>query len=95
MLDFTEEETEAETEKDDEIIEKLKGNTIMFFSNNNPTKNEELAGQFKSLYGMDFDLIYTNDLKVLSLYYQTIDSLMQSRQFYPTPLDALVYINHQ
>ncbi len=80
---------------DDEIIEKLKGNTIMFFSNNNPTKNEELAGQFKSLYGMDFDLIYTNDLKVLSLYYQTIDSLMQSRQFYPTPLDALVYINHQ
>jgi len=73
----------------------LDNNTIMIFSNSAQSKKEEWVEQFQALYGMEFDLISTDNPKVLTLYYQTVHSLTQSRQYYPTPLEAFVYIKKQ
>jgi len=80
---------------DKEIPDNLEGNTIMVFDLDNQKRNEELVEQFYSLYGMEFDLICTNDLNTLTLYYQTIHTITNSGQYYPTPLEALVYIKKQ
>ncbi|MFW5872056.1 MAG: LCP family protein [bacterium] len=80
---------------DSMISEEIKGNTIMVFSSDNKKRNGELLDQFESLYGMEFELISTSDLNTLILYYQTIHAMLEKRQYYPTPLEALVYIKKQ
>ncbi|MFW6262551.1 MAG: hypothetical protein ACOC34_00815, partial [Thermotogota bacterium] len=80
---------------DSMISEEIKGNTIMVFSSDNKKRNGELLDQFESLYGMEFELISTSDLNTLILYYKTIHAMLKKRQYYPTPLEALVYIKKQ
>jgi len=80
---------------DGAISDTLKNNTIMVFSSKDKENNQDLLEQFESLYSMDFDLIDTNDMNNLVLYYQTVHDMTENRQYYPTPLEALVYIKKQ
>jgi hypothetical protein len=67
----------------------------MVFSTQDQERNQDLVEQFESLYSMEFDLINTNNMNTLILYYKTIHSMTKNRQYYPTPLEALVYIKKQ
>ena len=78
-----------------QITDSLSNNTIMVFSNKDSEKNQAIIEQFQSLYKMDFNLIDTSDINHLILYYQTVQALTQTRQYYPTPLQALVFIKQQ
>ncbi len=80
---------------DEAISDKLKNNTVMVFSTVDKKKNQDLVEQFEALYSMDFDLINTNEMNNLILYYQTVHAMTDNRQYYPTPLEALVYIKKQ
>lgn len=80
---------------DEAISNKIENNTIMVVSSQDKQRNQDLLEQLESLYSMDFDLINTNDMSNLILYYQTVHSMTENRQYYPTPLEALVYIKKQ
>jgi len=80
---------------DEAISDKLKNNTVMVFSTVDKKKNQDLVEQFEALYSMDFDLINTNEMNNLILYYRTVHAMTDNRQYYPTPLEALVYIKKQ
>jgi len=83
------------TKIDEAIADELENNTIMVFSTQDQERNQDLVEQFESLYSMEFDLINTNNMNTLILYYKTIHSMTKNRQYYPTPLEALVYIKKQ
>ena len=77
------------------ISETFTNNTIMVFSDKHSEKSQAILQKFQSLYQMDFSLIDTNHLDHLILYYQTVQELTQTRQYYPTPLQAIVFIKQQ
>ncbi|MEA1885465.1 MAG: LCP family protein [Thermotogota bacterium] len=83
------------TKIDEAIADELENNTIMVFSSQDQERDQDLVEQFESLYSMEFDLINTNNMEILILYYKTVHSMTKNRQFYPTPLEAIVYIKKQ
>lgn len=73
---------------------KIKNNTLMRLNG----KTEEalvLQKQLEELYETDFDMIDISEKENLDFYYSVISHYLNEGIFYPTPLEALVFIREQ
>ncbi len=76
------------------VSQKINNNTIMLIEGSKES-SFELQTHLSDLYNTEFDLIDMSSRENLEFYYKVINHYLALGIFYPTPLEALVFIKEQ